>query len=104
MSAIPPAGIGSVIQSVGGQHEQARVDAAERNERAAAARRTPGVSTEDVLEIEATDSDTRIHTDSGGQGSQGRHDGGGDEKEAEEPGSKGTDRSNAARPRLDITA
>jgi hypothetical protein len=73
MSAIPPSVIGSVIGSPAAQTEQTRPVDAARNVQADAARALTGGAT-DVLEIEATDADTQVHTDSGGAGSQGRYD------------------------------
>ncbi len=73
MSAIPPHSIGSILQSGGAQAEQARHTDAERNARADAANKTRG-GPDAVLEVEETDADTQVHAETGGQGSQGRHD------------------------------
>ena len=73
MSAIPPSVIGSVIGSPAAQTEQTRPTDAAKNVHADAARALAGGAA-DILEIEATDADTQVHTDSGGAGSQGRQD------------------------------
>lgn len=73
MSAIPPSVVGSVLQSPAAQTEQTRPADAARNAQTDAARELAGKAG-DVLEIEETDADTQVHTDSEGGGSQGRHD------------------------------
>ncbi len=84
MSAIPPSVIGSALQSQVAQTEQARPADAARNSQTDAARNLAGTAG-DVLEIEATDADTQVHTDSEGGGSQGRYDAP-PEEEAAAPG------------------
>ena len=73
MSAIPPSPIASVLQSGPAQAEQTRETDAARN---ATTDRSRGVGAgpDAILEVESTDADTQVHTDSGGLGSQGRHD------------------------------
>ncbi|HKQ46532.1 MAG TPA: hypothetical protein VJZ71_00505 [Phycisphaerae bacterium] len=73
MSAIPPSPIASVLQSGPAQAEQARDTDAARN---ATTDRSRGVGAgpDAILEVESTDADTQVHTDSGGLGSQGRQD------------------------------
>jgi hypothetical protein len=73
VSAIPPSVIGSVLGSPAAQIEQTRSSDASKNVQADAARKLAG-GTADILEVEATDADTQVHTDSGGAGSQGRLD------------------------------
>jgi len=73
VSAIPPNVVGSVLQSPAAQTEQSRPADSARNAQADAARTLAGAAG-DVLEVEATDADTQVHTDSEGGGSQGRHD------------------------------
>src|SRR5438094_662258 len=73
MSAIPPGIVGSVLQSGDAQRAAARpVDAAKAGD-AEAARRL-NARPDALIDIEATDTDTNVHTDSGGLGSQGRQD------------------------------
>ena len=70
---IPTGVVGSVLQSGDAQRAAARpVDAAKAGE-ADAARRLAG-GPDVLVDIEATDTDTNVHTDSGGLGSQGRQD------------------------------
>jgi len=73
MSAIPPHVIGSAVQAGMVQAEQSRQSDAEKNERASQTRTIQG-NPDAILEVEATDADTQVHTDAGGLGSQGRHD------------------------------
>lgn len=73
MSAIPPNIIGSVLQSGAAQREQAKeIDTARTAQTEAARKAAAGPDA--FVEIEATDGDTQVHTDSGGLGSQGRQD------------------------------
>lgn len=73
MSAIPPAPIASVLQSGPAQAEQTRETDAARNATADRSHKL-AVGPDAILEVESTDSDTQVHTDSGGMGSQGRQD------------------------------
>lgn len=74
MSAIPPNLIGSVLGSAPAQRSQG-VDRATADSRASAvSRELAGADGIVDIEIEATDSDTRVHSDAGGQGSAGRQD------------------------------
>ncbi|MBN2563499.1 MAG: hypothetical protein JXQ75_21480 [Phycisphaerae bacterium] len=73
MSAIPPPSIGSVLQSGIQQSEQARQTDADKNAQVDRARVTAG-GADGILEVEETDADTQVNPDTGGQGSQGRHD------------------------------
>jgi hypothetical protein len=81
VSAIPPSPIASVLQSGPAQAEQAREADAARN---ATADRSRGVGAgpDAILEVESTDADTQVHTDSGGLGSQGRDDSAPDDEPA----------------------
>lgn len=72
MSAIPPNSIASVLQSGAAQRTQSKVDDAERNARARAARQAAGRD-DAVLEVEATDDDTQVHADAEGAGGSGRN-------------------------------
>ncbi|HUN80356.1 MAG TPA: hypothetical protein VMV81_02490 [Phycisphaerae bacterium] len=73
MSLIPSGVVGSVLQSGEAQRVAARpADAAKDTQAEAARRLNAGPDT--LLDIEATDTDTAVHTDSGGLGSQGRQD------------------------------
>jgi hypothetical protein len=73
MSAIPQNPLASAIQSTHAQREQSKHLDSAANEEADRARILAG-GPDAILEIESTDADTRVHTDSGGLGSQGRHD------------------------------
>jgi hypothetical protein len=73
MSAIPPSPIASILQSGPAQTEQTRETDAARNATADRSRQV-GAGPDAILEVESTDSDTQVHTDSGGMGSQGRQD------------------------------
>ena len=105
MSAIPPNVIGSALQSGMAQQVQATEKDKADNARAQAARTGPG-GAEDILEIEATDADTQVHTDAGGLGGQGRHDAPSEEEpEAEAPqGPDGITVDEEGRPHLDLSA
>lgn len=104
MSAIPPNAIGSVLQSGAAQAEQARVSDADRNAQAERARAT-SAGPDAFLEIEATDSDTKVHTESGGTGSQGRYDAPAEEAEEEQAApNDGITIDDEGRPHLDISA
>ena len=84
MSAIPPGIVGSVLQSGEVQRAAAKSLDAAKTSQAEAARRL-NAAPDSFLDIEATDTDTAVHTDSGGLGSQGRQDSP-PEDSAEEPG------------------
>ncbi len=71
MSAIPPNSIASVLQSDAAKSVQSKADDAERNERARVSRAAAGRA-DAVLEVEATDDDTQIHSDAEGAGGSGR--------------------------------
>lgn len=74
MAQIPPNPISSVLQSGVAQAETARVQDGAKNADAQRARNLTSGS-DAILEVEGTDTDdTQVHTDSGGLGSQGRHD------------------------------
>ena len=104
MSAIPPSVIGSVLGSPAAQAEQTRPTDATKNGQADAARKLAGGAA-DILEVEATDADTQVHTDSGGAGSQGRHDAP-PEEEAQQPpeGQNGIVVDDQGVPHLDVSA
>ncbi len=73
MSAIPANPIASALQSGPAQREQAKEADAAKTVQADIARRA-SLGPDAFVEIEATDGDTQVHTDSGGLGSQGRQD------------------------------
>lgn len=107
MSAIPPNAIASVLQSGVAQRAQATERDAAENAKAQAAR-DGGRSTggEDILEVEATDADTQVHTDSGGLGSQGRHDAPAEEEPDAEASAQadGVTIDEDGRPHVDLSA
>jgi len=83
MSAIPPTVIASVLQSDTAQRQRVADRGSEEARAAGVSRELTAPDKAVELEIEATDADTRVHTDAGGQGSYGRqyqeeepHDGG----------------------------
>ena len=104
MSAIPPSVIGSVIGSPGAQTEQSRPADAAKNAQADASRKATG-GFADILEVEATDADTQVHTDSGGSGSQGRQDSPPEEEAQQAPADQsGLSVDDKGVPHLDISA
>ena len=107
MSAIPPNVVGSALQAGVAQQVQATQKDAAENAKADAAGRTAGTSGfEDILEIEATDADGRVHADSGGLGSQGRHDAPPEEQPAPDAAEKPNPvtHDENGRPHLDLSA
>jgi hypothetical protein len=103
MSAIPPSVIGSVLGAPAAQNEQARHIDTDKNaqvDRAAVTSSGPDA----VLEIEATDADTKVHTDSGGGGSQGRYDAKPEEEETEAQPPDGVTLDEQGRPHIDLSA
>jgi hypothetical protein len=106
MSAIPPHVAASVLQSGVAQKTQAADRDNAENAKAYAARegsRTGGVN--DVLEVEATDADTQVHPDSGGLGSQGRHDAPPPEEEdTPKPDARDVTFDDEGKPHLDLSA
>jgi hypothetical protein len=91
MSAIPPAWLGSIIQTQGAQ---ARAAGDKQAESAAESERAPGTFAEKLQDvIEETDRDSQVYADAEGTGSQGRPSEGSieepppNEPDAEEPGS-----------------
>lgn len=109
MSAIPP-NISSVLQAGVAQQAQSTKQNADENAKADAAKRTGGTpGFDDILEIEATDADTQVHTDAGGLGSQGRHDAPPEEKPEDQPTEvtnppDGVTLDENGRPHLDLSA
>lgn len=73
MSAIPPTIISSVLQSDPAQRQQVADRGNEEARAAGVSRELTAPDKAVELEIEATDADTRVHADAGGQGSYGRH-------------------------------
>jgi hypothetical protein len=104
VSAIPPSVIGSVLGSPAAQVEQARPTDAAKNIQTDAARKLAGGAA-DILEVEATDADTQVHTDSGGAGSQGRFDAPPEEETPQPPGDQtGVSVDDKGIPHLDVSA
>jgi len=103
MSAIPPHAIGSVLQSGVTQGEAARQTDAEKNAQAERARQTTG-GPDAILEVEETDADTQVHTDSGGSGGQGRHDAPPEEDLEEQAQTDGITIDDNGNPHLDLSA
>ena len=90
MSGIPPAWLGSIIQTQGAE---ARAAGDKQAESAAESERAPGTFAEKLQDvIEETDRDSQVYADAEGTGSQGRpfeepaEQMPPDEPEAEEPG------------------
>ena len=103
MSAIPPNAIVSVLQSGAAQREQARDIDTAKSAQSEAARRA-AVGPDAFVEIEATDGDTQVHTDSGGLGSQGRHDAKPEEEAPKKEETPAVVVDKNGRPHLDISA
>jgi len=71
MSGIPPAGLGSIIQTQGAQMQAAERKA--REDGAQTERTGPATFTGQLQDaIEATDRDSQVYADAEGTGSQGR--------------------------------
>lgn len=83
MSAIPSGVVGSVLQSGEAQRAAARPADAAKDAQAESARRL-NAGPDALIDIEATDTNTAVHTDSGGLGSQGRQDSPPEEEAVEE--------------------
>lgn len=103
MSAIPSAPIGSILQSGAAQKDAGRPADAARTADVEASRRS-AAGPDAFLEIEATDADTQVHTDSGGLGGQGRQDAQSEApaESADEEASVSIDE--AGRPHIDLSA
>ncbi len=104
MSAIPPTIISSVLQSDPAQRQQVADRGNEEARAAGVSRELTAPDKAVEVEIEATDADTQVHTDAGGQGSYGREYA--EEEAGHGPhGSKpGPDEDAALHGRIDITA
>jgi hypothetical protein len=103
MSAIPPNAVASVLQSGAAQREQAKDGETVGTAQAEAGRRA-AAGPDAFVEIEATDSDTQVHTDSGGLGSQGRHDAPPEEEPSTELESPALFVDDQGRPHIDLSA
>src|SRR5262245_62008049 len=104
MSAIPPSPlVASVLQSDAAQRRQVAERTAEESRPAAISRELTAVDKAVEVEIEATDADTRVHTDAGGQGSYGRHDDRDDQGHAHADAGGGSSDSDISQ-RVDIQA
>lgn len=106
MSAIPPNIIGSVLQSGEAQRVQSTDRDKSENAKAQAVRDSNQTTAgEDILEVEATDADTQVHADSGGLGSQGRHDAPPEEETQDQAEDRdGITVDDEGRPHLDLSA
>ncbi|MBI5763884.1 MAG: hypothetical protein HZA51_10210 [Planctomycetes bacterium] len=102
MSAIPPNVIGSVLQSGAAQRAQAVETDTARTAQSEAARKA-AAGPDAFVEIEATDGDTQVHTDSGGLGSQGRQDNKPEEPLAEDESAE-QDNDDTDTPHIDLSA
>ena len=72
MSSVPPDLVGPVLQSNLAQRQVSAVRDRERVQQANAQRQQSAAIDEKGTTVETTDNDTQVHTDSEGQGSQGR--------------------------------
>jgi hypothetical protein len=72
MSSVPPNLVGPILQTPLAQRQVSAVRGNEDAQRASAARKQGLTSQEQASTVETTDSDTQIHTDAEGTGSQGR--------------------------------
>lgn len=72
MSSLPASLVGSILQGPLAQQQAATLRDAERVQRAVAQRQQVTAATEHDSTVETSDNDTQVHTDSEGQGSQGR--------------------------------
>jgi hypothetical protein len=85
MSGIPPNSIGSAIQGAEAQRRSSESQATEEARTAHAHNKQASRNEEMDSTVETTEADTRVNTDGGGLGSQGRfHAGEGEEAEQEE--------------------
>ncbi|MDM8005661.1 MAG: hypothetical protein QUV05_05860 [Phycisphaerae bacterium] len=72
MSAMPPNIVGSVLQSHVAQHQVSTLRETEESQRDNASRRQASAVDEKDTTVGTTDTDTQIHSDAEGTGSQGR--------------------------------
>jgi hypothetical protein len=72
MSSLPASMVGSILQSPLTQQQVSSLRDSERVQRAVAQRQQATAATENDSIVETGDNDTQVHTDSEGQGSQGR--------------------------------
>ena len=72
MSTLPPNLAGSILQSHLAQRQASKVRERDEAQRATAERKNSSAIDEKDTTVETTDSDTQIHTDAEGTGSQGR--------------------------------
>ncbi len=72
MSALPPGALGPILQTDLVQRQVSQIRDGERTARANADRQQNFAITETDTTVETTDTDTRVHTDAEGGGSQGR--------------------------------
>ena len=105
MSAIPPNSIASVLQSDVAKRAQSKTDDAERNERARVSSDASGRA-DAILEVEATDDDTQVHTDAEGHGGSGRdtREQPADESATEQASADAVTIDDDGNPHLDLTA
>jgi type IV secretory pathway TrbL component len=72
MTALPPNMVGSVLQSHLAQHQVSVARETEESQRDNASRRQASAADERDTTVGTTDTDTQIHSDAEGTGSQGR--------------------------------
>ncbi len=72
MTSVPPGALGPILQTDQVQRQVSQVRDGERTARANADRQQNFAITETDTTVETTDTDTRVHTDAEGGGSQGR--------------------------------
>ncbi len=72
MSAMPPNIVGSALQSHMAQHQVSTLREADEGQRDNASRRQASAVDEKDTTVGTTDTDTQIHSDAEGTGSQGR--------------------------------
>ncbi len=72
MTAMPPNVVGSVLQSHMAQHQVSATRETEESQRDNASRRQASAVDERDTTVGTTDTDTQIHSDAEGTGSQGR--------------------------------
>ena len=72
MSSLPASVVGSILQGPLTQQQVSALRDSERVQRSVAQRQQVTAATEKDSTVETADNDTQVHTDSEGQGSQGR--------------------------------
>jgi hypothetical protein len=103
MSTMPPNVVGSVLQSHMAQHQASVVRETEESQRDNASRRQALAADERDTTVGTADTDTQIHADAEGTGSQGR-DFSSPEEEAEQDADESTTPSGDEGRNLDLRA